>query len=924
MNRIKLYCLIFAFTCCLMFAAIYLLSYLGKLESGRPILRANPGKKGHTYSIDIRKGEFAYLKLEQIDLDVALELTDPQKQTIFTHDTYQGRLGVEVIAFIAKQSGAYTLKLTAKPEDEGKYRLSLYGPRIPQANDHDRATASLNMEAARKAQANKDWQQAESKLKAAGKAWASAIEPVQEAVAIWEEAAMWKKAEQYDRCFDAYKVAENKLASTSAWVLHGELLNSIGTAYIKQCRFDEARNAFDFALDIYRQDSLHRARTLQNLAFAYRFVGAFETAIKYLKDAEKIHIEVGTRQSRAKWNDHMGTAYLKRGEADLAIYYLEKSARIGGQDHKKLISTRLAQAYILKKNYERALDLCNKLLREIPASRESWRLPLLYYRGVTFRHKQAYEQALADLDIVVAGSRNDALFYALLDRARARAGAGDKKHALEDVKAALDLLEQARATVLSPVLKQNYLAFRYECVAFLVDLAMSLDNEQAQQVLVRQDRFRAMSLLESLPVIPSDAESEPERRLIRQLIDAEWERAKTGLKVKKEFLAEKIDSLLIEYDRVRSRTVVQPDAISGLDLAAMQALLDDQDLLLFYAMGEQNTWLLVLDTHRVASFNLGPSQEIEDLLLDFVDDVGSRAVKRHQKGVATGRRQLASLLLRPELFDATTKRLIIIADGVLHRLPFAALSEPETGDALITHFEITYLSSMATLKALRDREQLRSRTANEPFTVFANPTSTGLYSNLPYAKKEAAQIKRLALNAVVYTGPEANKQQALSGVLNKSRLIHFCTHGLRHPEHPELSALILAEADSERSSIDPFLRVQEIAGLDLSAELVVLSACETGLGKPVRGEGLVGLTQAFLSAGATSIMVSLWRVDDQATVFLMQEFYANLSKNRPVKALQMAQKTMSQHEDWSAPYYWAGFRLMGDWRVQPGQSMSAK
>src|SRR6185503_1848503 len=155
-----------------------------------------------------------------------------------------------------------------------------------------------------------------------------------------------------------------------------------------------------------------------------------------------------------------------------------------------------------------------------------------------------------------------------------------------------------------------------------------------------------------------------------------------------------------------------------------------------------------------------------------------------------------------------------------------------------------------------------------------------------------------------------------SDQLSQYRIIHFATHGLLNSEHPELSGLVFSLVDRQGKPQNGFLRLHEVYNLNLPAELVVLSACQTGLGKDVKGEGLVGLTRGFMYAGAARVMASLWQVDDLATAELMKLFYANMLGDgmRPAAALRDAQVEMWKQKQWRAPYYWAGFTLQGEWK----------
>jgi CHAT domain-containing protein len=189
---------------------------------------------------------------------------------------------------------------------------------------------------------------------------------------------------------------------------------------------------------------------------------------------------------------------------------------------------------------------------------------------------------------------------------------------------------------------------------------------------------------------------------------------------------------------------------------------------------------------------------------------------------------------------------------------------------------------------------------------------------LPGTRAEANAIRDAAGDVEVFLalGTDANRDLVLSGALERYSVIHFATHGVLDAEEPALSGLILAGVTASGAPRAWFLPSQDVAALTLDADLVVLSGCETGLGKVVGGEGLVGLSQAFLHAGAREVVSSLWRVPDKATAVLMGHFYRQLYRNHqhPVTALRLAQKEMRASRRWRDPYYWAAFIIQGDWR----------
>jgi CHAT domain-containing protein len=183
---------------------------------------------------------------------------------------------------------------------------------------------------------------------------------------------------------------------------------------------------------------------------------------------------------------------------------------------------------------------------------------------------------------------------------------------------------------------------------------------------------------------------------------------------------------------------------------------------------------------------------------------------------------------------------------------------------------------------------------------------------------EADEIAQLAgdkrnLKAVDFS---ANRSMVMDEKLSDYRIVHFATHGLINNQHPDLSGIVLSLVDEHGRPQNGFLRLYDIYNLKLNADLVVLSACQTALGKQINGEGLVGLTRGFMYAGAPRVVASLWRIDDRATAEMMRRFYQGMLKDglRPAAALRAAQVSMLSEKRWQSPHYWAAFTLQGEWR----------
>jgi len=313
---------------------------------------------------------------------------------------------------------------------------------------------------------------------------------------------------------------------------------------------------------------------------------------------------------------------------------------------------------------------------------------------------------------------------------------------------------------------------------------------------------------------------------------------------------------------------------------------------------------------------------------------------------------LSRLILLPAKDQLTRKRLVVVADGALQYVPFAALTV-STGPyrPLVFDHELVSLASASAFAV--QRQNLKDRVpAPKSVAVVADPvfsmsdarfkggaqtqavnepvatriiehlqgTAKGQLSipRLPFTRWEADQILAVAPSGVSLKALDFNASRAMAtgGELSKYRYVHFATHGYLDTSRSNLSAIVLSLFDEQGKPQDGFLRAHDIYNLKLPAELVVLSACETGLGKDVTGEGLEGLTRGFMYAGARRVIVSLWNVNDKATATLMQRLYVGMlrSGKTPAAALRAAQIEMLRTRQWQSPYFWAPFVMQGEWK----------
>jgi len=423
----------------------------------------------------------------------------------------------------------------------------------------------------------------------------------------------------------------------------------------------------------------------------------------------------------------------------------------------------------------------------------------------------------------------------------------------------------------------------------------------------------------------------------------------------------------------------QPQPLSLAEVR--RQALDDDSLLLEYFLGERRSYLWAITKSEITSYELPPRAEIESLVSQLYDLLTARQAsveegpEQRRLRVSEADRlywpqasALSRIVLGPVAERMTAKRLVIIADGGLQYIPFQALPMPATHERaggesagidsmpLVVKYEVVNQPSASSLATLRDemsrraaapkvlalvadpifeKDDPRIQAAGAPQADDGPPPATELARALGdvglrsgeggIPRLFASQAEAAAIAAAVPTGEvfkavgfDASRSTVMSADLGQYRIVHFATHGILDNRHPELSGIVLSLFDRQGRRQDGFLRLHDIYNLKLPADLVVLSACNTGLGKDVKGEGLVGLTRGFMYAGSGSIVASLWKVDDRATSELMTHFYRGMLVEGlpPAAALRESQIKMWKQRRWQSPYYWAAFTFQGEYRTQ--------
>ncbi len=697
----------------------------------------------------------------------------------------------------------------------------------------------------------------------------------------------------------------------------GKVQGNLGSVYLGLGQSQEALANFQQALGSFRQSDNKpwTASALVSVGRADLILGQPAEALKNFKEALKIAAEARVPKTRANALQGIGVAELQLQQVPLAIGHLKEAFEI--QDGVDLPGQALTQQK-LGEAFQKQGD---------PAAARAALLTAL-------RINEAVEAPYSRPPI-------------LLDLARLERGQGDLQEALRRIEEALKILESVRYDLSDDRLRTAFLASRRSYYDFYVDLLMELDRLRpgqgyADQALAKSEMARARALLDLL----TEARLELTRGISAELREKEKDvRARLSQihrQLAEELSKEPARPLVIrELEARRQETEQEQEGIearikaesphyaqlrypSPLRREEIQRLLQPDEALLEYSLGETGVYLFVVTAQGLTVHPLKPAPEKvgEDVeVLRAALENGGRLTNAYLRTA----HRLYEELVEPAQAEIRDKRRLLIApDGTLHHLAFEALLTREAQQEQDCHFliedrAVSYVPSASVLSNLEapvDGAGPRKRliafapaygpsVGLQPATRSASGDSS--LPDLEGARQEVAAIAGLypETDRAVYVGPEASRENFKR--VPRAAFLHFAGHGLLDEEHPERSSLELTDGS---------LQVDDIFNLELSSDLVVLSACQTA-GKVVTGEGLVGLTRAFLYAGTPSVIVTLWQAVDASARDLMVQLYTNLGRQGDkAEALRQAKlaliaKGRRTGGKLARPYYWAPFILVG-------------
>jgi CHAT domain-containing protein len=498
---------------------------------------------------------------------------------------------------------------------------------------------------------------------------------------------------------------------------------------------------------------------------------------------------------------------------------------------------------------------------------------------------------------------------------------GDRDRSIAQLDRSIEEIETMRESLGSLGFREEW--FASELWSYELMIRHRIEMGQHDEALAYFERMKARELLDLMTgghVVPSQEMSEDERaeeaRLVARIEDLNERIARDHLGLEAEMEEAQIEYEAFEERLFRLHPGLRERRGRGRPVTAAEArrLLARDEVALLYSLGPDHATVLAVTRDEVRGHLLEEEgAAIRSRVRWLNDSIHSRS---GSSGRAISEELYKSLIEPAEEMTEGKQRICVIPDGELYSVPFQALVNPESGSYLIEDYTVYIAPSLSALASMRDKE-----TREQPVLLaFGDPyfsreqapgTLRSELAPLPFSGNEVKSIADVYKSrAKVVTGPEAS-ESAFKMLAPDYGVIHIASHGLIDDRNPMHSSIAFSETDEEE---DGFLEAREVMKMDLNADIVILSACETARGRVTRGEGVKGLLRSFFAAGVPTVVASLWPVEDESTAKLMSEFHRHLRKGkRPADAMATAQRKLLKDDPrFRDSYYWAGFLVYGD------------
>lgn len=786
------------------------------------------------------------------------------------------------------------------------------------------------------------------------KIWRELNMPDEEAAALISLGFLEYRKGSWEMCLSFLMQAQSLIDEKAEPYKMGQINGGIAEAFIESGMPEVGLNKSREALENFRAADDPRGVTIMiwDIGKAYYLLGDYAEALKALQQAMDEATAMKDPFVMAICHDFLGRTY---GASD--------------DQTRSLL------------HFELAINLYTQIGNPMEAARTKALMGQLYERQAKIEKARSfYQTALAEFTKLADRVNQSAALFAL---GRLELKSNNLDLAENYLRQSIEVTENIRRVSTSGDLMAAFSATVHDRYESYIECLMRRSLAQSSKNLVvrafeTSELARARSLAELLrttqtvlvpDIDPNLAEKE---KSLRQALKVK-ENSKVAL-LEKNYTKEELQSIEVElltlekeYQeitqliRVRYPSYQQVTAPTAWNLRQIQdeVIVDDQTLLLEYSLGLERSYVWAVTKHDLKSYELPPLTQINEAAQKVYNLLKTSAGTTHADELAQATRQLSQMVISPVTAELNKSRLIVIADGPLHYIPFQILTFPTAGDQpLVATTEIVNSPSASILGQLR-QEAFRKKPPTKTLAAFGDPVFASNYAQrresdsksyvaalqdpqderwrqsvrdieangdsidptkipgLYFAKHELLSLENVAgSQTFLATGFDATPEKLKNTDLTEYAILHFATHGILNPKRPENSGLFLSTMTRDGHPQNGFVGLEDIYRLHTPVTLVVLSACQTGLGKDVRGEGLIGLTRGFMYAGASSVVSSLWKVDDEVTAELMKHFYTNMLQRGmpPAAALRAAQNTIREQPQWRSPYYWAAFTFQGDYQ----------
>jgi CHAT domain-containing protein/Tfp pilus assembly protein PilF len=929
-------------------SAVFTEQYFNLLKERGRLHNLAPNAR-HIYRVNLKAGQLLSATFDQLGLDIRLDLLGPSGEPLAVIDSPNGDRGPEPVLLVARRPGTYTIVVTTgdRPPKEATYRISMAQVRRATPRDRERADAVRSYYAARLAyRERKNLTKRLQALQTAvpslervfaskvlrayawrelGKAyadcseWTESVRSYQRAVWLFhqmgmghdEAIALIGAGSSELEIFSVNQAIEHLEQGLSlARSIKDERTEALASTYLGMFyaqRADAWRAKVYLERSIAIREKSHDVRgecmSLNSMAMLFRNLGQYEEALKvYQNELQRLK---PSPPVRATVLTELGNLFTATGNPEGAFRYLQEALDLQRQgdlyDQANTLNA-FGLAYVGKKDFGAALGSYQKAL-DIYASQNDlsaqttslmnigWALgSLSRYAEATDAFGRAFSLAQRLKQPYLEGGALLGLAWTEWLR-RNPVGAGQR------AAEAIQRIESTRRGLIDRDDRLAYFASLQDAYELLICALMEQYNLSPSQ-----------SLLEKALEVSESARA-------RSLLDALGER--DGAAVKR--LAPVLSARQIQ-----------------------RQVLDTNTILLEFFLGSPKSYLLLVTPDGIERFELPPRKELEALAKDVNAALGDSHIPAERFRAHKKAAELRRILIDPMASRLGQKRLLIVASGALQLVPFGLLPDPAAPksdlpwpEPLLKRHDILLEPSASVLAGIRKIRASR-RPASGLLAVLADPVYERTDPRFPRAKRsgndpaphdpdrlpasaEEAQAISAGLSPTKVfkaLGFAATRELLASGSLKDYRVLHIAAHSYYSEKNPASSELLFSRYDILGRPRNGVLRIKDISAQDLRSDLVVLSMCDSAFGKQVRGEGIVGWPWAFLSAGASEVVMSSWDVGDASTSELMQKFYRNMIAGQtPSDALRKAQLLL-----WSegkAPRVWGGFMAQGEWNLSP-------